>query len=253
MTTSSIPISEELLKNAFKLAEERLRGQSNYEITKNVTNEVGHVKYEGSLNAIICSSLSDILKDCSVLKEYEMIDICVIHDNAVVAAIESKGMVANSLRKDKNRASIDLHGIRTKLYPDSRNRNETTGIHNCMQTDIINISEKIPNDMKAPRFEIFVPVIYELYRTGGTEADLFGANKPWITLPEFRGLREDMKGDFIEWFRREDPQIRLIHAGEAIQLKDANELWVEQSQSKYPAFTSLEAYVSFYAFGRFVE
>ncbi len=253
MTTSSIPISEELLKHAFKLAEERLRGQSNYEITKNITNEVGPVKYEGSLNSIICSSLSDTLKGCSVLQEYELIDICVIHDNAVVAAIESKGMVANSFRKDKNRVSIDLHGIRTKLYPDRRNLNKTTGIHNCVQTDISNISEKIPNDMKSPRFEIFVPVIYELYRRGGTEADLFSANKPWITLQGFRELRKEMRRDFIEWFRREDSQIRLIHAGEAIELRGANELWIQQSQAKYPRFISLEAYLNFYAFGRFVE
>ena len=62
-----------------------------------------------------------------------------------------------------------------------------------------------------------------------------------------------MKDDFAQWFQREDPMIRLIHAAESVELRDANELWLQQSRRKFPKFTSLEAYVSFYAFARFVE
>ena len=38
--------------------------------------------------------------------------------------------------------------------------------------------------------------------------------------------------------------IKLIHAAESVELRDANEHWLQQSQRKFPNFTSLEAYVS---------
>ena len=47
--------------------------------------------------------------------------------------------------------------------------------------------------------------------------------------------------------------IKLIYAAESVELRDANEHWLQQSQRKFPNFTSLEAYVSFYALARFVE
>ena len=150
MATTTAPISEELLKMAFAEAEYRIRGSANNDLTQKITNEVGRVQYEGSLNAIIHSALSDVVSDCTAHLEFEKIDISVIRENFIVVAIESKGMVANSHSRDKNRVSIDLHGIRTKLYPDRRNLNRRTGKHNCVQADIIEISEKVPPAMQSP-------------------------------------------------------------------------------------------------------
>ena len=253
MAMTTTPISEELLRMAFAEAEDRIRGSANHNLTKKISNEVGRVQYEGSLNAIVHSALSDVISNCTAHLEFEKIDIGVIHENSIVVAIESKGMVANSHSNDENRISIDLHGIRTKLCPDRRNLNRRTGKHNCVQSDIAEISDKIPTAMQSPRFEVFLPVVYELYRDGGSPADIYSERKPWVTLPGFRRLREGMSDDFAEWFHREDPRIRLIHSAEEIELKRANEIWIEQSRHKYPAFTGLEAYVNFYAFARFVE
>ena len=243
---SQVSVSLELLQSAFGLAEDRLRGEANRLITQKVTSEAKTVRYEGSLNAVLQSALSDTFSRCSVKREYNKIDICMIHQEGIVAAIESKGMVANSHSSDRNRISIDLHGIRTKLYPDRRSSNS-------VQADISEISGKIPIGMECPRFEIFVPVVYELYRDGGSRADWFREKKPWVTLPKFKELRENMVDDLAEWFRREDPQISLIHATKSVELRNANEFWLNQAQHRFPEFTSLEAYVSFYAFGRFVE
>ena len=179
-------------------------------------------------------------------REYNRIDICALTDDGIVAAIETKGTVANSHAGDMNRISIDVHGVRTKLYPDARDQNS-------VQMDIAEITGKVPTGMDCPRFEIFIPVIYELYREGGSRADWFSERKPWVTLPGFKELRGSMKGDLTEWFRREDSRFTLIHAAESIELQGANELWCRQSWRKFPQFTSLEAYVSFYAFSRFVE
>lgn len=244
--TSSIPVSEELLRETFALAESRLIGDDNCTVTQRITNEAKRVQYEGSLNAILLSALSDILPECSVSREYNKIDIAGIHDNGVVVAIESKGTVANSHSSDRNRISLDVHGVRTKLYPDKRDTNS-------VQTDIAEISSKIPVGMKCSRFEIFVPVIYELYREGGDQSDWFSERKPWVTLPRFKELRSSMKDDLVAWFHGQDPRINLIHAAESIELRDANELWLKQAQHRFPKFKSLEAYVSFYAFARFIE
>ena len=244
--TSSIPVSEELLKSAFCVAEQQLRGNQNYTLTRKITNEVGRVYYEHSMDAIFASTLRQTFPLCSVRHEFNGIDIGVMHEDAIVTAIETKAMVANSHSGDMNRISIDLHGIRTKLYPDKR-------ASNSIQTDIAGISSKIPPGMACPRFELFIPVVYELYRGGGSESDWFAERKPWVTLPRFKALREDMKDDLAQWFQREDPMIRLIHAAESVELRDANEMWLQQSRRKFPNFTSLEAYVSFYAFARFVE
>ena len=62
-----------------------------------------------------------------------------------------------------------------------------------------------------------------------------------------------MRDDLADWFDRKYPEIRLLHAAESIELRGANEHWLEMSQDKYPEYKSLEAYVSFYAFARFVE
>ena len=244
--SSTIPVSEELLRGAFALAEKRLEGPGNYNVTQRITDETKAVRYEGSLNSILVSALSDALPECSVMREYNRIDICAIHGDGVVVALESKGMVANSHSRDRNRISLDLQGIRTKLYPDARARNS-------VQADIADVSEKIPLGMDCSRFELFVPVIYELYREGGDRSDWFAERKPWVTLQKFRELRKTMKGDFIEWFRREDARLKLIHAAESIELRNADRLWKTQAQSRFPKFKSLEAYVSFYVFARFIE
>jgi hypothetical protein len=244
--TTTVPVSEDLLVSAFSVAEARLRGPANYDVARRITDETKAVRYEGSLNSILVSALSNALPECSVQREYNKIDICAVHGSCVVVAIESKGMVANSHSGDRNRISIDLHGIRTKLYPDPRARNS-------MQTDVDDIANKIPQGMNCPRFEVFVPVIYELYREGGNRADWFAERKPWVTLPEFKELRKNMRDDFAEWFQREDPRINLIYAAESVELENANELWRNQAQSRFPKFKSLEAYVSFYAFARFIE
>ena len=244
--TSLPPISEALLEDAFALTECRMAGGDNLRITKRITNEVNRVQYEGSLNSILISALSDTLPGCSVRREYNKIDISVVTDDGIVAAIETKGAVANSHAGDMNRISIDVHGVRTKLYPDARDENS-------VQSDIDKIAGKIPAELECPRFEIFIPVIYELYREGGSRADWFSERKPWVTLPEFKKLRESMQGDLIEWFHREDPSFILIHAAESVELQNANELWRRHSRRRFPQFSSLEAYVSFYAFARFVE
>ena len=244
--TSQPPISEDLLRSAFALAERRLIEDENSRITRRITNEVKRVQYEGSLNSILVSALSDTLPRCSVRREYNKIDICAITDDGVVMTIETKGTVANSHAGDRNRISIDVHGVRTKLYPDTRDKNS-------VQKDIADISGKIPAGMECPRFEIFIPVIYELYREGGSQADWFSERKPWVTLSGFKKLRENMKDDLTEWFYREDPRFTLIHAAESIELRRANELWRRQSRRRFPTFRSLEAYVSFYVFARFRE
>ena len=240
------PISEALLKDAFALTERRLTGSDNRRVTEKITNEVRRVQYEGSLNSILRSTLSDTLPRCSVRREYNKIDICAVTDDGIVAAIETKGTVANSHAGDMNRISIDVHGVRTKLYPDARDQNS-------VQKDIADIASKIPVSMECPRFEIFIPVIYELYREGGSQAEWFSERKPWVTLHGFKKLRDNMKEDLREWFHREDPSFTLIHAAESIELEGAYELWRRQSRRRFPQFTSLEAYVSFYAFARFVD
>ncbi|MXX53367.1 MAG: hypothetical protein F4Z35_05370 [Dehalococcoidia bacterium] len=121
--TTLPPISKELMKSAFTLAESRLREDENYRVTHKIADEVKRVQYEGSLNSILRSALSETLPGCAVRREYNKIDICAITDDGIVAAIETKGMVANSHTGDKNRISIDVHGVRTKLYPDPRDAN----------------------------------------------------------------------------------------------------------------------------------
>lgn len=244
-------VSEDSLRNAFALVEERLRGDSNDEVMRAVANDTRRANYEGSLNRVIHSALSDVFEDCSVYsagqpRELYNVDICVVENNDVVVAIESKGTVANSHSSDSHRSAIDLHGIRTKLWQDKRSQNS-------IQNDIKDISEKIPKSKNCPRFEVFLPVIYELYREGGNPSVWFSERKPWVTLPKFRDLRIRLKDDLESWFFSQDPQIKLLHATESVDLTRANEHWIRTSKAKHPQFASLEAYVSFYVFTRFVE
>ena len=45
-----------------------------------------------------------------------------------------------------------------------------------------------------------------------------------------------MKGDFIEWFQREDLRLNLIYAAKSVELREANDLWNAQAQSRFPKF-----------------
>lgn len=63
---TSSPVSEELLKRAFRFAEQQLRGSENYAITKKITAEAGNVSYEKSLDVILASALETTFPSCSV-------------------------------------------------------------------------------------------------------------------------------------------------------------------------------------------
>ena len=241
--SSPTQITQGLLKAAFECAEQLLGSTENRPLARKITNEVGKVSYENNLNDLFLVGLQQTFPECSVLKEHKRIDLCVIDRGGIVAAIETKGMVSNSHKGDRIRLSTDVFGINVKL-----NRKTSS-----VKADMAGISDKLPVEMVIPRFELFVPVIYELYREGGTEQDWYAERKPWVTLPRFRQIRKNMKDDLIEWFNCEDPAFRLVHAAESVELRGANELWKRQSQRKYRDYRSLEAYVSFYTFARYVE
>jgi len=121
--------------------------------------------------------------------------------------------------------------------------------------DVNKIESKISKVGAAvPHWEIFVPIVYELYRSGGEE-EWTQNRRPWTTPSEYKALRKNLKNDFAGWFKQKySNQFKLIHATQPIELRDANELWLEQSNWHYPKYKSLdEAYVSFFAFGRYKE
>ena len=242
-----IPISEELLKSAFVLAENRLMGEDNLTITKGITNEVSNVSYEKTLNDILRTALSAIFPSYSVCREYNRVDICIISENSIITAIESKGMVANSFRNDKNESALDLHGIRDKLQP-------STLAKNSVRKDISRISAKIPSNKEGQRFEIFIPIVYELYREGATEAELFSNSKPWTTHSSYKQRRKTLKSDMTIWFQSNYPgQFSLVHSVESIELPDVNQIWTDQQMGNCPWAPISEAYLSFFAFARFVN
>ncbi len=163
--SQSVPISLELLRSAFALAEERLRGEWNRVITQAITcDEPGrNIQWERALDKLIASIFSESFPNCSIhrnKKQFARIDICAVCDEQVTVAIECKGMVSNSHSDDLLRDSLDVHGIRTKLYRDKRSLNS-------VEEDIGKLPRKVASLEAGPHFEIFVPVIYELYRQGG--------------------------------------------------------------------------------------
>lgn len=238
-------VSREMLKKAFSLAEESLSGKKNRFITEVITNEVSIVAQEGLVNAIIARALHDEFPSLDVKIEYsgnkgkKRIDIGLIDkEKKLVIAVEGKMMVSNST-KCAIKNSIDVYGIKDKLKG--------------VKKDIADIGEKIRQGKVAPHcYEIFVPIVSEFYRTG-SQSEWTQNRKPWATLPKFKCVREGLAKDFEQWFKEEDNSIELIHATEPIELRDANKMWLEQSQWMYPKYKSLEAYVSFFAFGRFVK
>ena len=236
-------ISIQNLKKAFSLAEKNLRGNENRAISASITNEDFNVRYEDSVNGVFVSALSNIFTDCRVDSELNNIDISIDQDGQLVAAIESKGMVSNAHSRDRLKDSLDVHGIRTKLNSDSRSKNS-------VENDIAEIQNKLPSASE-PHFEIFIPIIYELYR-GSAEEEWTSERKPWTTLPSYKELSVTLKDDLTKWFQDiSEHRFTLIHSTDPIELKDANELWMKQSQ-KFTRFNSLEAFVSFFVFGRYV-
>ncbi|MYB57020.1 MAG: hypothetical protein F4X51_11565 [Gemmatimonadetes bacterium] len=236
------PVSMEMLKKAFSLAEKRLSEKKNRSITEVITNEVSSIGgHEGLVNAVIARALYDVFPCRLAIKtEHKRIDICLMNeDREIVVAVEGKMMVSNST-KCAIKNSIDVQGIDVKL----------NSVTNSVKKDINNIHKKIGK--LVDRYEIFVPIVYELYRTGG-ENEWTKRKKPWTTLPKLKSVRKGLVKDFAQWFKEEDNSIELIHATEPIELRDANKLWLEQSRWMYPKYKSLEAYVSFFAFGRLVK
>ena len=244
------PVSMEMLKKAFSLAEKLLRCEDkNRYITAKMTNEVGKVPGEKIVNDVIAGALRDVFPSLDVKMEYsgnkgkKRIDIGIMNkEKKLVVAVEGKMMISNTT-KDDIENSIDVQGIEVKLKG--------------VKKDIADIAEKIRQGKVAPHcYEIFVPIVYELYRTGGA-SEWTKHKKPWTTLPKFKCVRKGLAKDFDQWFKGEDKSIELIHATEPIELRDANKMWLEQSKRMdpklYKNYKSLEAYVSFFAFGRLVK
>ena len=236
-TTGSV--SMEMLKNAFSLAEELLRcEEKNRSITEVITNEVSSIGgHEGLVNAVIAKALYDVFPSRLAVKtEHKRIDIGIMNEDAeIVAAVEGKMMVSNST-KCAIKNSIDVYGIKDKLKG--------------VKKDIAGIKKKIRQGKVAPYcYEFFVPIVYEFYRTGG-KSEWIQNRKPWTTLPQYKSVRKGLAKDFAQWFKEEDNSIELIHATEPIELRNANKMWLKQSKWMYPKYKSLEAYVSFFAFGR---
>lgn len=251
------PIHIELrhsLKDAFDLAKEKLRGDEwNRRITEEVANDSPNrnVRWERSLDNLFEEALSEQFSSCHVCPQWQRsnrrnstrIDLCVVCDGQVTVAIECKGMVANSVAGESNRmTSLSVHGITNKL--------------DDVEKDIRGIRRKLGRHWSKSHFEVFVPVIYELYRPGSGNEPAKRDVKPWITLPRYRDVRDNLSADLDGWFQKwsvRDTAFEIIHQTEPIELRDANQLWRERGYKHYPRFRSLEAYVSFFAFGRFVE
>ena len=241
------PIGIDSLRDAFSLSEDMLKGERNRSITKSIVNDMlRSIQWEKSLDRLFISTLSDVFPEYDVRPKHS-IDICLASGGQIVGAIECKGMVSNSHSSDSFRDSLDVWGVgKAKLDPDNPKKNS-------VRTDIENIREKMP-DAFAAHWEIFVPIVYEVYRDGATTKELFEERKPWTTHPKYRRVRKTLKEDFIKWFERKYPSwFTLIHAADNVKLVDAKEIWTELCEGKVSCTPVSEAYVSFFAFGRYVE
>ncbi len=79
----------------------------------------------------------------------------------------------------------------------------------------------------------------------------YGNDKPeWYSELDPPAVPPSRTLDFSQWFKEEDNSIELIHATGPIELRNVNKMWLKQSKWMYPKYKSLEAYVSFFAFGR---
>ena len=238
-------ISIDSLEEAFSLAEDRLKSESNRSITEAVVNDtLRTIRWEKSLDGLFISTLPDVFPEYEI-RTMHRIDICISYDGQITGAIECKGMVSNSHRSDRLKNSLDVQGIRGKLSP----RNERN--RNSIETDIEGLEAKMPS--MSPHWGVFVPIVYEIYRDGATDLELYEERKPWTTDPKYKRVRKTLKKDFAEWFESKYPgEFRLIHAADRVELVDAKEIWSELCEGKVSCSPVSEAYVSFFAFGRYV-
>ncbi len=244
-------VSIDSLKVAFSLAEEQLRGEMNRSIAESIVNEKGRVQYEDLLDKLYVSAFKNVFPNHDVRKGKRGrpdLDIWLTYERQVVTAIECKGIVSNAGENDVFSNSLDVTGIRNKIWPNQ-------WIKNTLTSDIEGIKDKIPNGAAYPIFEIFVPGVYEIYREGASHRELFDVkNKPWTTHPKFKKARRTLKKYLKEWFQDKYPdEFTLIHATKPIELLNANQLWLERYRDVEPWTPISEAYVSFFAFGRYVE
>ena len=230
-----MPVTRLQLKAALERAEQSIRKNHNDAIAKTVADEAGNVSYEGILDRVIAEALRKVLVGHTVRRQLKRIDVTATKNGVVTVAVECKGMVSNSHKEHAERAT-DIFGINAKLK--------------AVRKDMTHAPRKIPGDMHGPRWEVFIPVIYELYRSGGNIADWTKERKPWTTLPSFKKLRDNLTSDLAEWFGKQDSSVVLLHATRPIKLRRANELWLKIAQRPYPGYQSLDAYMSFHAFGR---
>lgn len=242
--SDSCKVSSETLSKAFEAAEAYLRDAGNDVVAETIANEVGVIRYESILDSVLAESLRG--QNLDTRQSYSRIDLAVIDGSMVAVAIECKGMIANSHSRNGDAVPLDVHGILTKLEPSKRSTN-------CVKTDMDRLTDKIPRGQRCSHLQVFVPVIYELYRTGGEE-EWHRERKPWTSHSSFRDLRTSLKQDLIGWFHRQDDSCELLYATtEPIFLKRANEFWLRYSKAEYPKYHSLEAYVQFFAFFREVR
>ena len=163
----------------------------------------------------------------------------ITHEGRIVSGIECKGMVSNSHRSDGLKDSLDVWGIKRRKL-------------SLVEADIEGIGDKIKS--ASPHWEIFVPIVYEIYRQGATDTELYEERKPWTTHQKYKRLRKTLKRDFTQWFERIYPsEFTLIHVADRLEFVNVGEIWSELCEGKASCTPVSEAYVSFFAFGRYVE
>ena len=234
------PISMDSLREAFSLAEEMLKGDWNRTIAQSIVNDtLRSIQWENSIRVLFASVLSEEFPDCGVQESNRDLDIKITHEGRIVSGIECKGMVSNSHRSDGFKDSLDVWGIKRRKL-------------SLVEADIEGIEDKIKS--ASPHWEVFVPIVYEIYRKGATDAELYEERKPWTTHQRYKGLRQTLKKDFTQWFEGKYPsEFTLIHAADRIGFVNVGEIWSELCEGKASCTPVSEAYVSFFAFGRYVN
>ncbi len=239
---------ENSLKNAFQLAKEKLIDADwNGSIAEIITNDTPRyqIPWENLTDKLFEEVLNEQFHNCIVRPQLGHIDLCVVCNGRITIAIECKGMFTDTRKKDLNGGPLGVWGIRRKLY-----QNKSGSV----KGDIDKISDKIPANMEYPRFEVFIPVVYEIYRKNPTHEELFRQSKPWTTHPKYKDQRKTLRTELAHWFQSNYPdKFELLYSAESVELSDANRIWRERHQDRPPCTPITKAHVSFFAFGRFVE